>query len=700
MPHYENQSEKEELYSMVDERMYYRSTINTIPSQISQIRASQVPFMINVILENYEGEDVPLCDGEIVRCDTCKSYLNPHAEIIPPGVKWRCNICLSVNTAAVPLQVASRGPLQSNSTFSASANRCHNYTNYSRAELLSTVYDLVAPPSYSIKTPSPPTFCFLIEATFDSMKHGALMSVVRSISSGLNYSSWDLRSRMMFAFFDSSVYLLRKTGGFFIVPDPAQIPFLLLDDVLLPLSVPIDPGSIEGFFAENKSIKSNYGDALKIVQSVLSTRGGCILSFMSTYPNAGTGAVEPNPTDFRCKSVFYKEAAASLAKQSISVSHFLFPHLSIELPTLNVLSKYTGGMVYYYPNFDGEDPVFSTKLMGDIASHLELNLGLDGACRVRASKNVFVKEFHGSLHQRSADLLAFPAFFPPHSFSFEIELYDEVEADAVSLQVAIIRTIKSGERRIRVINFSFPKAAQSFYDFMDPCAVAHAFALKSFYYEAQKKGSGSEFVTSSLKTICRSYMEHSNTSSLLPSSIESLPVLMLALCKSIPLRPLSYTPMDYKAYYIYLMTNAYPKLVDTIIYPTLIALHKLDNIQPLNLSLNCLETSGLYLLDTGVNIFFFVGRDCDSTLPDLLFDPAVESDRFIFDPEENEFSRAVCNIMTNIRQNRHLTPNYILVRDDGSKSLYRDIFFTYFIEDECFGLPSVLKYLESLKREQ
>jgi protein transport protein SEC24 len=699
MPHHEDQNEKEELYSLVDERLYYRSTINAIPSQVSQIRTSQVPFMVNVILENYENENVPLCDGEVVRCETCKSYLNPYAEIIPPGVKWRCNICLSVNTASQPFEVTSRGPPRSNLVFSPNANRYHNYSNYSRTELLSTVYDLVAPPSYSIKTPSPPTFCFLIEATFDGIRHGALVSALRSIASGLSYSSCDPRSRMLFAFFDSSVYLLRRDGGFFIIPDPSQVPFLLLDDVLLPLSASVDLEGIEGFFSENKCIRNGYGEALKIVQSVLGSRGGCILSFMSTHPNTGTGAVEPNPTDLRCKSVFYKEMAALLAKQSISVTHFLFPHLNIELPTLNVLSKYTGGMIYYYPNFDGEDPVFSTKLMGDIASHLELGLGLDGACRVRASRNIFVKEFHGSLHQRSADLLSFPTFFPPHCFSFEIELYDEVQADAISLQVAIIRTVRSGERRIRVVNFSLPKIARSFYDYVDPCAVVHAFALKSFYYEAQKKGSGSEFVTSALKSIVRCYKEYSSAPALLPPSIESLPMLMLALCKSIPLRPLSYTPMDYKAYYIYLMTNAYPKLVDTIIYPTLIALHRLDNMQPLNLSLSCLETNGLYLLDTGVNIFFFVGRDCDSTLPDLLFDPMQESDKFIFDPEENEFSKAVCNIIANMRRNRYLTPNYILARDDGSKSLYKDIFFTYFIEDECFGLPSTLRYTESLRRE-
>src|ERR1700678_3086960 len=81
-------------HSLVNENNYYRSTITAIPDQQGAMKSSGIPLVINVTLENYENPDVPLCEGEIVRCDYCKSYLNPFIEIVPPGLKWKCNICL------------------------------------------------------------------------------------------------------------------------------------------------------------------------------------------------------------------------------------------------------------------------------------------------------------------------------------------------------------------------------------------------------------------------------------------------------------------------------------------------------------------------------------------------------------------------------------------------------------------------------
>lgn len=686
--------------SLVDENKYYRSTITGIPDHQDITKSSGIPFVINVIMENYEEENIPLWRGEIIRCDYCKSYLNPFIEIIPPGLKWRCNICLLTNNLSVAFQVTSRGPSQCSNEFNPKINANYNYLHYTKTELRSTVYELVAPPNYSLKTPSPPFLCFLIEATFESVKNRTIGAVVRSILGGLNLQTFDSRSRMMFGFFDSSVYLLNRNGDIVIIPDATFIPFFLVDDFLLPLSHPVNVNNLEKFFMENKSTKNNYGDAIRVIQSVLDGNNGCILSFLTTHPNIGPGLVDPNQSGLRCKSTFYKELAAYLSKQAISVTQFLFPRLNMEIPTISVLSKYTGGMIYYYPNFDGNDPTFATKLANDLASHLDLNIGLYGVCRVRASKCVFIKEYFGSVHHRSTDLLAFSTFFPPHSFSFEVEVSRDENLKAVCFQVAILRTLRTGERRIRVLNFCIEKVPKSLYSLVDAHAIAHAFAMKAFFFEAQSKGAGNEYLNKSMKSIVKAYKHFANATVFLPNALEVLPVLMLSLCKSIPLRPSSYTPTDYKSYYIYLISNSYPKLVDTIIYPTLIALHKLDVIQPLNLTLNCLEMNGLYMLDTGVTIFFFVARDCDHSLPDLLFDPSIGSGRFIFDPEENQFSSIVCEIIRNVRSNRYLTPNYVLVRDDGSSSIYRDIFFTYFVEDDSHGLPSCSKYLELLKQSQ
>ncbi|KAM0671427.1 Sec23/Sec24-like protein [Ordospora colligata] len=682
-----------------DSSGYYRSTITAIPDKDGALKVSGIPFVVSVNLENYENENVPLCDGEIVRCEYCKSYLNPFAEIIPPGLKWKCNICLKTNDLAMAFQVTSRSSSAGGSMFDPRANAVCNRDYSGRIELRSMVYELEAPPNYSLKTPSPPLICFLIEATFECMKYRTIDSIVRSIIDGLNPGSFDARAKMMFMFFDSSVYLLRQDGDFTIISDASFIPFFVDDEFLFPLGHSVDASKLNAFFSSNKSTRNNYGDAIRIAESIIGPNGGCIVSFVTTHPNMGPGVVEPSQSGLRCRSVFYKEMAALLAKKSISMTQFLFPRLGIDLPTLSVLSKYTGGMLYYYPNFDGADPIFVTKLANDLAAHLDLDIGMYGMCRIRANSSVFIKEYFGSLHHRSADLLSFSTFFPPHTFSFEAELVKEDGSKGVCFQVAILRTLRTGERRIRVVNFYIDRTLASIYTIVDCCAIAHAFGMKAFFFESKERGGGIEYLNKCIREIVKAYKQHSNTTAMLPQSLEMLPMLVLSLCKSIPLRPASYTPVDYKSYYTYLISNSYPKLVDVIIYPTLIALHRLDVLQPLNLTLNCLETNGLYLLDTGVTIFFFVARDCDPSLPELLFDPSMGSERFIFDPERNEFSDAVSEIVRSLRSNRYLTPSYVLVRDDGKSSIYKDIFFTYFVEDELYGLPSYAKFLEMLKSQ-
>ncbi|EOB13377.1 Protein transport protein SEC24 [Nosema bombycis CQ1] len=342
-------------------------------------------------------------------------------------------------------------------------------------------------------------------------------------------------------------------------------------------------------------------------------------------------------------------------------------------------------------------------------------------------------------------LIYFPFLisYPPHTFSIDLEIVDNIVADGISLQIAMMRTTKKGQRMIRVININIPKFKGIFYDLIDPYSIIRSLSLKSFYYESKNKGSGLKYLYSSLIGILKSYKKNTKSFSLLnlPNNLNLLPMLTLSLCKSIPLRPVSYTPVDYKVYYMYLMSNSYSNLIDTIIYPYLVGLHEsdinvggdaegnvengglnrdynnnsgnhleeaLDNINlnnnnpnfvfiPKNLTRNCLEISGLYLLDTGFTIFFFIGRDCPDHLSNLLFDPLTPSGRIIFDPPKNDFSKKVIDLINDLRKNRFISPFYVLIRDNSTKTHYRDIFFSYLYEDHQHNLPSINEYYEKIK---
>ncbi|KCZ76513.1 hypothetical protein H311_02484, partial [Anncaliia algerae PRA109] len=75
----------------------FTSTVNVIPNEIDILKNSGLSFAINVIMEKFSGENVPLITDEIIRCVKCKTYLNPYVEIYPPGNLWKCNICFTTN---------------------------------------------------------------------------------------------------------------------------------------------------------------------------------------------------------------------------------------------------------------------------------------------------------------------------------------------------------------------------------------------------------------------------------------------------------------------------------------------------------------------------------------------------------------------------------------------------------------------------
>ncbi|WUR05084.1 protein transport protein SEC24 [Vairimorpha necatrix] len=693
-----NMEEKEYSYSLIDEKKYYTSTITSIPTNLTIMKKSDIPFTVNISPELFNEEDIPISDEEIIRCSSCKSYINPFIQILSPGFKWKCNICLSLNELTSPFFMTNRKmAYQNTDKFKLEENAITNYNSYDRVELRSTVYDTYAPDTYLVRSPSPLTFCFLIEITYESLKNEMYQVIINTILDSIDSSAFDPRSKMMFMFFNSEIHLLDKKMNLTVITDTSFVPYFIKDDYLFSLNEKIQFDNLTRHFLEMKSTKNNYGDCLKTAHSIVCKSGAMILSFLCTPPNFGPGAINPSKS-LKTDNIFYKELSQLFSKHLISVTQFLFPKLNIDLPTLSVLSKSTGGMLYYYPNFDGSDLVFATKLNKDLVDYFDLRMSHDSVCRIKTSKDVFIKEYNGSLTQRTIDLLSFPGFLPPHTFNIDLEVVDNIKADGISVQVALMRTTKNGTRMIRVINFKIPVYDIPFYESIDSYAISRSLALKSFYHEIQKKESGSAYISASLISILRAYSKTTNSFNVnnLPDKLSHLPLLVLSLCKSIPLRPVSYTPLDFRSYYMYLLGNSYPNLIDTIIYPTLLPLHH-EEISQQNLTLDCLETNGLYLLDTGVTIYFFIGKDCPQEISDLLFDPDQMTGRFIFDPPENDFSMRVIEIINDLKKDRFLNPFYVFIKDDGSANLQREIFFTHFYEDSLHGMPSYAKFVEMIK---
>jgi len=671
------------------EEKHYRSTFSNIPTDQSKIRSTEIPLFFSVDFQKPDVE-TPIISENLVRCEKCKGYLNPYVEIISPGFKWKCNLCEYVNTCAEAFSMFSREPNEH--TSNPIANAEFNRTHYARKDLTNDIYELEAPESFIMKTPDAPTLCFIIDVSIEALRLGVFSSALNSLREILPTINYDKRTKVALMFCSDSVYMLTTKMTLLVVPSEA--PVLFSETVLFALSssgtgkniADIDFEAIEKFFSEKKTPHSNILAAVNLASYTL--KSATIFLFFSQMPNFGVSKLEATQ-NISCKNSTYKSAAELLCKRNICVNLFMMSRSSTEYSTVGILSQQTGGQTFYYPNFDGFDSVSTAKLYCDLSSHFLTDVGYGAICRIRSNDGVTLKAMYGNFCQKGIDLFGYSNFNPVHSMNFEISIFSTI-AKALYIQIAMIKVNTQGKRMIRIFTICIPVTNQEFYLNCDAKCIIHSLVLQSFYYESKRKGAGGDYIHKSLIRIISEILDHSLA---LPAHLEYLPQLAGAARKSISIRPDTNTPTDFRVYYMYLMMNYGTGLVETIIYPTLFSYYD-QNLTPLSLSISSIAPEGVYLLDAGVNIYFFVGKTCDDGVIKMLFSD-LKSGPIMLPSNDNEFSSYLNDLVLHLLTGRIVKPRLILV-NDKEKTIYNDVFYSYMVDDRMYMLPDAVEYRNEL----
>lgn len=674
------------------ENKCYRSTINAIPRDQSKLKSSSIPFFFNITFQK-ENTFAPVVTESLVRCGKCKAYLNPYVEIIMPGYKWKCNLCETINETSIPFQMKERRSCENSSD--PIVNSQFNKAYFVREELRNDVYELEAPDSFNVATPDPPVICFVVDVSLESTRLAILPSVLHCIREVLRNINYDKRTKVSFIFFNEAAYVLNNNGMVSVIN--GEVPLILCDKIFFSIDPEgsnsvhsIEYEKVEKYFEDKKSPHSNYLLAVKI--AIQAFRSASLFSFISTAPNYLESKIEPSPS-LVCKNNEYKTVSESLVRKNICSNLFIMARTSVEFSSLKMLSQYTGGQVFHYPNYDGTDAVSTSRLFCDFSEYFGQEVGFGAICRVRANDGIVLKSVYGSFFQKAADLLAYSSFNPAHTLNFSIQMYNDVK-NALFLQVAMVRVTKSGMKLIRVVNICIPVVHMPFYESCDAHAIAHCLALESFYYESKKKQAGKEHLESRITAIWKEIKsEHGR----IPDCLHNLPSCIVSLMKGIPLRPDLSTPADFRGFYMYMLSNTSPKIVDLIIYPLLLNLAS-ESVVPLPLSLCSIDQKSILVLDTGVNLFFYVGKDCDPELVFTLFENA-KSGPFVFSPPDNEFSRYVSELVVFLLDDRVVKPRFILANGKET-NVHNDIFFSYMYDDRMYQVPSVNEFRNMLDAKQ
>ncbi|KAJ3306763.1 COPII subunit [Kappamyces sp. JEL0829] len=722
--------------------LYKRCTLNNIPQTGALLGKSRLPFglLITPYRHLLDGETpVPVIQApQIVRCRRCRTYINPWVQFIEQGTRWKCNVCLLSND--VP------------SFFDWDPDNRSRVDRLQRPELTHGVVEFVAPQEYMVRPPQPVVFVFVIDVSFGAVQSGMVAVAARAILSALDgIPNTDDRTKVGFITFDSSMHYYnlaqsQNTEPQMLVVSDLDEPFMPIPYDLL-VSLTESRAAIESFllklpslFGSNQQTLSAMGKALKCAEKMIGSIGGKIVCLQHSLPNHDEGQLkmrdDPKASGTAKESAllqpavaFYKNFAVSCSPNQVSIDLFLFNPQYADIATLSGCAKFTGGGLYYYQGFSAGKVEDALKFTKELHHLLTRPLGLEAVLRIRASKGIKMSTFHGNFFLRSTDLLSLPNVNPDNSYTIELAVTEDLKSTSVCFQTALLYTSSCGERRIRVLTLCVPvtSSLSEVYIGADQYAIAGLLIKKAVDRSLTSKiEDARDALVYKLTELLAVYKSSFNQAShpqqlMIADNLQLLPSFILGMIKNVIFREGNAIPSDLRSYMLALHYVLCPEIALTNIYPRLWSLQNLlsdatiglpgENgaiVFPprLNLSSEKLSRGSVFLLDNGLEIFFWVGR---STSPDVLMAlfgisslDSLPLGKATLPVVESDYNRRLHNLVNTIREARlkqcTVYPHVYVAREDGDPSL-RLWFLSHFVEDRIDASLSYPQFLASVREK-
>lgn len=699
--------------------------------------------------EGIENKDVDVVDfgsTEIVRCKKCRTYINPYVGWLDNGRRWRCNICGVMNDTPT-------------SYFSHLDTTGQRRDKDQRPELCNCSVEFIAPADYMVRPPVPPVYFFVIDVTTVPGVPHMLQNCVNAIKASLDTLPGTPRTQVGIITFDSSIhfYNLKSTlqaPQMLVVSDVNDIIMPLPEDLLVNLQDSRNVinsllDSIPVMFANNPSISNCMGPALMAAKKIMQNLGGKLLLFQTSLPNLGEGALKQrdNPrligTDkeqslLNPEEQWYKTNALDFNRLQICIDTFLFSGQYTDIATFTQLSKLTGGSMYYYPGFNG--PRDGTKFESELTKCLTRSTAFEAVMRIRATRGVKVANFYGNHFIRGQDLLSLPNCTSDSTFGFDFA-YEEPQltSNVITVQAALLYTSSNGERRIRVHTMIIP-VTHSVPEFLESVDIDTAVNLLSKQAVEISYKNGLENARSRIHQTCVDMLRASRgggqggpqygaynqpqqqqpqTPQQIPASLTLLPLYALSLQKCLALRGGNDVRIDERSFYMQLLLNMNIDDSRIFIYPRMFSIHDMgerigipsDSAEDLtlvagpnrvllpaivNLSHERLASDGIFLLETGYDLFMWIGRAVNPAILNTLFQvqslESIDMTQLKLHPDSSDFSARVSAVVEALRSARSRYMQLHFIREgDGYAEAY---FARYLMEDRANFPGGTFSYAE------
>nr|XP_019007763.1 protein transporter SEC24 [Kwoniella pini CBS 10737]OCF46544.1 protein transporter SEC24 [Kwoniella pini CBS 10737] len=430
------------------------------------------------------------------------------------------------------------------------------------------------------------------------------------------------------------------TSGFLVDPFESKTQIVALLD-LLPI------------IAENgqEGNRVAAGSAVKGALAGLRMRGGQINLFVSGLITHGAGALQSreDPTIYNTDKEknlfspannFWRELGDELAECGVGTNIFVFPEQYCDVASIGHITSITGGETFFHPKFS--PPRDRNLLYSEIEDLiLKRELVYNVSIRIRCSNGIRISDHIGNFYQRSMTDLEFGQLDSKKSFiavlKHEGSRLDERQP--AYIQVAILYTTSSGERKVRLLNMMFGVTGLigNIFKFADQEAGVGVLL----------KGAVSQMPTRTLRDIKKALTERCNRVLLmyrkhcapavqqgqliLPEGFKLLPLYTLCMLKSKPLKGGNVTS-DVRVHYMRQFKSLSATRTINLLYPRLLAIHdlnekigfpdekgKLQLPQFMRASYGWMVAEGAYLLSNGEVAMIWFGSAVSPQIIDDLY---------------------------------------------------------------------------------
>jgi protein transport protein SEC24 len=610
---------------------FMRSTLYNVPCSRDLLTSCRIPLglVVQPLATIPDRENtLHLVDhgaGGPLRCNRCKTYINPFVRFVDGGRKYLCPICQCSNDvlqeyfchldhSGVRIDAASRPELTYGSVeYVATADYCKDG-----------------------RLPKPPAYIFLIDVSAASVNSGLLPLLSQNILTVLERlpdAGEEGGSPILvgLATYDTVLHFYNLNSnlaqpGMMVVADTADVFVPMVDGFLV--NAKEARGVMESLLSQLPQMFSGVRPSEVILEPAVraglealkaAQRNGRLFVFHTGLPSAQAPGQLKNRLDAKLlgtdkektllqpTSSPYQKLAEECVKQGVAVELFLTPPTYCDVATLGGLCSTTGGQLHLFHGY--KTSADGSRLVSELTHCVARHTGFDAVMRLRACTGLRPTGFYGAFHMQNTTDIELGNIDTDKAIAVEIKHDDKLkEEDSAFFQAALLYTTYKGERRLRIHNLSLNCTTkfQDIYRSSEIDTVINFFskslihASLSMPYKTIKDN-----FTNQCAVMLACYRKQCSSQSpagqlILPESLKLLPMYANCMLKSDALLSPPILSIDEKCWLMYSVLSMSLEQSGAFFYPRMVSLHDV-NVDEKGLP-PILRCTGQKLQDTGVYV--------------------------------------------------------------------------------------------------